>query len=100
MVKPSILVCSTPVYGHVMPLRAIARALVQRDFDVTFLTGSDFKEAIESIGATFVSLKGEADLTQAKVDAGYRNISKADPAGLQPSVDKEQQCYFVDAIVE
>ena len=100
MVKPKILVCSTPVYGHVMPLRAIARSLLQKGFDVTFITGSDFQEAIESIGATFVSLEGEADLTQAKVDMGYRNISKADPAGLQPSVDEEQQRYLIDAIVE
>ena len=100
MIKPKILVCSTPVYGHVMPLRAIARSLVQSGFSVTFLTGSDFQEAIKSIGATFVSLEDEADLTQAKVDVGYRNIFKADPAGLQPSVDEEQQNYFVDAIVE
>lgn len=36
--KPHIVVCATPVYGHVMPMRAIAKALIQRGYEVTFVS--------------------------------------------------------------
>ncbi|KAH8589964.1 putative UDP-glucuronosyltransferase 2A3 [Bisporella sp. PMI_857] len=98
MTNPHLLICSTPVYGHVMPLRAIARSLIQRSYPVTFLTGTDYRSAIESIGATFVPLEGEADLTQERVDSGYKGVDKGDPAGLQPSRAEEQQDYFVSVI--
>ncbi|CZR52954.1 related to N-glycosyltransferase [Phialocephala subalpina] len=63
--KVKLLICITPVYGHVMPIRAVATALIGRGYDVTVLTGSDYKEKIEDIGATFVPLEGKADLTEA-----------------------------------
>jgi UDP:flavonoid glycosyltransferase YjiC (YdhE family) len=59
--------CANTVYGHVMSLRIIARLLIVRGYDVTFLTGSDFKQRIEDIGATFVSLEGLADVTEERL---------------------------------
>jgi hypothetical protein len=98
--KPHILICATPVYGHTMPLRAVSRALINRGFTITFLTGSDFKDSIESIGATFVSLEGDADLTAAKLVTGFKNLSKDDPAGLHELREEIHRSYFVEIISE
>ncbi|AOS63266.1 glycosyltransferase [Actinoalloteichus hymeniacidonis] len=57
-----VLLCAIPVYGHVMPLRRIARDLVERGYDVLFLTGSLFRTAIEQTGARFCPLPAEADI--------------------------------------
>jgi UDP:flavonoid glycosyltransferase YjiC (YdhE family) len=89
-----VLICATPVYGHVMPLRAIARALIARGYDVTFLTGSDFKESIESIGATFVALTGLANITEADMEEWHEAFKRINP----PRGDQLQQRAFVDVI--
>ena len=56
-----IVIASTPIYGHVAPLRAIAADLMGRGHDVTFLTATMFREAVEQSGATFAALSGGAD---------------------------------------
>lgn len=58
---PSILIASVPIHGHVSPLAAVAAGLVERDFEVRFLTGSRFEDTIRATGATFVPLPAEAD---------------------------------------
>jgi MGT family glycosyltransferase len=57
-----ILFASTPATGHLNPLLAIVRILRAEGHDITFLTGSAFRDRIESNGAKFVSLQGAADL--------------------------------------
>jgi MGT family glycosyltransferase len=55
------LLCATPVQGHVAPIIAIARDLVARGHDVTVLTGSRFRDAVEAAGAAHRALGGIAD---------------------------------------
>ena len=44
--------------GHYAPMRAIARDLVMRGFEVTVLTGPLYRESAEEVGASFVPLQG------------------------------------------
>lgn len=55
------LLCANPVQGHVAPIIAIARDLVARGHDVTVLTGSRFRDAVEAAGAAHRALGGIAD---------------------------------------
>lgn len=57
-----IIIASSPIYGHFMPMRAIAVDLVRRGHDVTILSGREFRESAESAGAAFVPFTGKADL--------------------------------------
>lgn len=91
--KPLILICVTPFYGHLMPIRAIGKGkllnlylisktirqilccmsklttleLITRGYEVTFVTGSAYRETIEEIGASFVPLSGYADFTEVDI---------------------------------
>ena len=56
-----ILFASTPATGHINPLLAITRILLAERHEITFLTGSAFRDRIENSGAKFVSLQGRAD---------------------------------------
>jgi len=56
-----ILIASTPATGHLNPLLAITRILTAEGHEITFLTGSAFRDRIENSGAKFVSLQGRAD---------------------------------------
>src|SRR5690348_13035083 len=47
-----ILLCSTPVHGHVTPLLAVSRALVDRGHRVHFLTGERYLERAAATGAS------------------------------------------------
>jgi UDP:flavonoid glycosyltransferase YjiC (YdhE family) len=73
--KPLVLMCATPIYGHFAPVRAIAKELVARGYDVTFVTGSAYKESVEAIGAKLVPLEGRADFTEANLDEVKRRCS-------------------------
>ena len=53
-----ILIASTPATGHINPLLAITRVLLADGHEITFLTGSAFRDRIENGGAKFVSLRG------------------------------------------
>jgi MGT family glycosyltransferase len=55
------LLCASPIQGHVAPVIAIARDLVSRGHDVTVLTGSRFRGAVEAAGAAHRALAGIAD---------------------------------------
>ncbi|RDW79643.1 hypothetical protein BP6252_04281 [Coleophoma cylindrospora] len=59
--KPILLVCSVPASGHLMPVKAISKALIARGYEVTFVTGSTFGPSIKDIGATFFPLEGLSD---------------------------------------
>ena len=59
--KPVVLICSTPVSGHIIPMLAIAEQLIIRGYDVCFVSGSGYRQQAESIGASFVSVEGYGD---------------------------------------
>ncbi|MET4638136.1 glycosyltransferase [Mycetocola sp. 2940] len=67
----SVLLCSTPFHGHIMPLTAVARYLVARGHRVRFLTGSNYRGAVEATGATFLPLPAEADYDDTDMDASF-----------------------------
>ena len=60
-IKPLVLVCSTPVSGHIIPMRTIAKDLVARGYDVCFVSGSGYRQYIEAIGASFVAVEDYGD---------------------------------------
>jgi UDP:flavonoid glycosyltransferase YjiC (YdhE family) len=57
----SIIVGSIPAHGHVTPMLAIARGLVERGDHVRFVTGSSFADQVAATGATYIPLPPEAD---------------------------------------
>ncbi len=67
----TLLICSTPVNGHVMPLLAVSRSLVASGHDVRFLTGQRYRDAVEATGARWVGLPAEADYDDADMDAAF-----------------------------
>jgi UDP:flavonoid glycosyltransferase YjiC (YdhE family) len=60
-----IVIAATAIYGHVAPMLSIATDLIARGDDVTFMTGSSFREAVEKTGATFEPVSGLADVDPA-----------------------------------
>ncbi|GAB0145795.1 hypothetical protein EsHS_00006215 [Epichloe bromicola] len=69
--KPVVLMCSTPVSGHVIPMLAIAKQLVARGYEVCFVSGSGYRQQVEAIGASFISVEGYGnfhDLTSWDLD--------------------------------
>lgn len=79
-----------------MPLRSIAKEIIARGYDVTFLSGSEYKEKIEGIGANFVQLTGDADFTEAKM-ARMIEFVKAVPA---PTEDEVMRRAFIEVITD
>ncbi|KAK3695793.1 MGT family glycosyltransferase [Podospora appendiculata] len=74
--KPStqILICSTPVSGHIIPMLAIAKELVARGYDVCFVSSTGYRPQIEAAGASFVPVLGYGDyydLTSWDLDADW-----------------------------
>ncbi|MDX3850763.1 glycosyltransferase [Streptomyces sp. AK02-01A] len=90
-----VLVASTPIYGHFAPMRSIARSLIEKGHDVTFLTGSGFREAVESAGATFAALSGDADYDAEAVSASEERL--AVPVGI-PRFEWDMRNMFLKAV--
>ncbi|UNX54135.1 glycosyltransferase [Georgenia sp. TF02-10] len=67
----SLLLCSTPVHGHVTPLLTVSSALVAAGHDVRFLTGARYRRAVEQTGARWVPLPAEADYDDRDMDAAF-----------------------------
>ena len=66
-----VLMASTPATGHLNPLIAIATFLIEDGHEVIFLSGTAHRARIETSGATFHALPGEAD-----VDLGdFRSVA-------------------------
>jgi hypothetical protein len=60
----TILLCSTPLYGHLAPLLALGRHLAERGHHVTVLTGSAFEERVHDAGLHHEALTGRADFDE------------------------------------
>ncbi|MGE2832452.1 glycosyltransferase [Mycobacterium sp. SMC-4] len=78
----SILIASVPIHGHVTPLLAVARHLVDRGDDVRFLTGSRFADPVSATGARHIALAGEADYDD-RVDSDVRFPQRAALRGIK-----------------
>jgi UDP:flavonoid glycosyltransferase YjiC (YdhE family) len=83
----SILLCSTPVHGHVTPLLAVARYLSAHGHRVRFLSGGRYRDAIERTGAEFLPLPADADYDDTDMDAAFPGrIGLSGPAGIRYDV--------------
>lgn len=78
----SILIASVPIHGHVTPLLAVARHLVDRGDDVRFLTGTRFGESVTATGARHLALSGDADYDD-RVDHDKRFPQRAALSGVK-----------------
>jgi UDP:flavonoid glycosyltransferase YjiC (YdhE family) len=63
------LLPATPIYGHVTPMVAIGRGLVERGHQVTLLTGRKYADTARTAGLGFRPLPAEADYDDAQLDA-------------------------------
>ena len=80
----SVLVCSSPLIGHVTPMLAVAAGLVERGHDVRFLTGQRFEHRVAETGATFVPLPAEADFDDTKLDETFPGrVGLKGPKGIR-----------------
>jgi UDP:flavonoid glycosyltransferase YjiC (YdhE family) len=79
-----ILLCSTPVHGHVTPILAVSRALVDRGHRVHFLTGERYLERAAATGASVLRLPAEADYDDTDIDAAFPGrVGLTGPAGIR-----------------
>jgi UDP:flavonoid glycosyltransferase YjiC (YdhE family) len=67
----SVLICSTPVHGHVTPLLAVAEHLVAAGHRVRFLTGARYLDAVRATGAEPIGLPSSADFDDSDIDAAF-----------------------------
>lgn len=58
------IVAAPPVTGEFTPLLRLAGELARRGHQITFVTGSRFRERVESAGLAFVPVTGLADFDQ------------------------------------
>ena len=80
----AILLASTPVHGHVTPLLAVSRFLVDAGHSVRFLTGKRYRDAVEATGAVFLPLPAEADYDDSDVDAAFPGrVGRTGVAGIR-----------------
>jgi len=74
-----VLLCSTPATGHLNPLLAIARLLVDEGHEVRVLSGSAFRDRIEASGARFMALPGCADFDGRDILAVVPELARMPP---------------------
>ena len=74
----SILLCASPIYGHVAPMLTIGRHLVHAGHQVRMLTGSRFAEVVTAAGIEHLALEAPADYDD-------RNVQGAFPGGEELS---------------
>ncbi|WP_417503282.1 glycosyltransferase [Microbacterium sp.] len=65
------LITCTPAHGHVVPLLQIARHLLSRGHDVSFLTSSRYAERVQAAGARFLPLPVDADVDLDDADGAF-----------------------------
>ncbi|KAL2061940.1 hypothetical protein VTL71DRAFT_7318 [Oculimacula yallundae] len=50
-----------------MPIRSIAKLLAARGYEVTFVSGREFRPALEEVGCDYVSIDGYGDFTEVDI---------------------------------
>lgn len=80
----SYLITCTPAHGHVMPLLQIARHLISRGHEVSFLTSLRYADQVTAAGARFVALPAEADINLDDADTAFpERVGLTGPAALR-----------------
>ncbi len=90
-----VLITATPLTGHINPLLAIGRMLIEEGHEVVGLCANVMRSHIEGIGATFRPFPGDADVDLSDRDAlpEWKNI----PPGLERARFTFERVY-VDAV--
>lgn len=80
----SYLITCTPAHGHVMPLLQIARHLLSRGHEVSFLTSIRYIDRVTATGARFIPLPEEADVDLDDADGAFpERVGLTGPAALR-----------------
>lgn len=78
-----LLTC-TPAHGHVVPLLQVARHLVARGHEVSFLTSVRYADRVSAVGARFVALPHAADVDLDDADRAFpERVGLTGPAALR-----------------
>ena len=88
------IVAAPPIAGEVGPLLHIARTLAARGHQITFLSGSLFREAAENAGLAFAALTGDADYDVRDI------ITARDRSGVAPGTPDELNFGWIHAFVD
>lgn len=65
------LICSSPIYGHVVPQVEIGRYLVGQGHTVRMLTGARFRDLVEGAGLEFIRLPDACDFDDRDLDGSF-----------------------------
>lgn len=83
--------CCTPVYGHLFPVRAIAKHFIARGYDITFVSGTHYQKEFEEIGCTYVPLEGYADWWEGELNERWPGRTKL--AGPEQLASDFENCF-------
>ncbi|MFE5564703.1 nucleotide disphospho-sugar-binding domain-containing protein [Amycolatopsis japonica] len=93
-----VIMASIPLLGHLLPLLPISRGLVERGYDVTFLTGSSLRGRVEETGARFRSLRGGSDFDGSRIPETFPEFTTAD-SDIHPR-DRGARYLWIPPILE
>jgi len=79
-----------------MPIRVIAKYLVEQGYDVTFVCSNHYRKAVEDIGCTFVPINGYGDYYEGELETRWPERNSLPPGPIQLAYDIEN--CFVKAI--
>jgi UDP:flavonoid glycosyltransferase YjiC (YdhE family) len=75
---PVIMACHA-AFSHMEKITTIAQGLMMLGYPVTFITGPEFKDYVEKIGATFIPIEGQGNQIMSDEDfATFVTLSGAD----------------------
>ncbi|KAG9186696.1 hypothetical protein G6011_09804 [Alternaria panax] len=68
--KPPIIMAATPAFSHMEKITTITQGLISLGYPVNFITGPDFKDTIEAMGATYIPIEGQGNFIFSDEDLG------------------------------
>jgi len=91
-----VLMASTPATGHLNPLIAIATFLIEDGHEVVFVSGTAHCGRIESCGAAFLALPGNADIDLRNIETFAPELAAMEPGmdWLRTAMDR----FFIDRL--
>ncbi|MGO8021183.1 nucleotide disphospho-sugar-binding domain-containing protein [Rhizobium leguminosarum] len=91
-----VLIASTPAAGHLNPLLAIGRILVDAGHDVGVLTADAMLSQVDTLGAAFFGLPGAANIDLRKIEDIIPDIGNYAPGPARRLVLAER--VFIDVV--
>jgi UDP:flavonoid glycosyltransferase YjiC (YdhE family) len=93
-----VLMASTPATGHLNPLIAITKFLIEDGHEVVCLSGTAYRRRIEKSGARFRALPGEADVDFSYLTEVVPELRHAEPGFEWLRIAMEKA--FVDRVAD